>query len=140
LVGATDIVPGHVVEPTVAGAEELPQAVLPSHRALHVGADVREDPIIRIDLHHVDGQVDVGVGPFAEREGDLELGRLPVRDTGDVAHLAPDRLLAAKQRRDQKADDRNAEQDGDHGGRHLRAKERELAATQPPRITMRHSG
>src|SRR5207245_10953028 len=137
--GPTDIVPVHVVEPTVARAEKLPQAVFPSHWTFHMGADVREDPVIRIDLHDIDGQLDVGAGPLAEREGDLELGRLPIGYVGDVAHFTPDRLLAAKDGREDEADDGNAEQHRDRGTRYLSAKERELAATQPPRITMRHS-
>src|SRR5438128_1697487 len=127
--GPTDIVPVHVVEPTVARAEELPQAVFPSHWTFHMGADVREDPVIRIDLHDIDGQLDVGAGPLAEREGDLELGRFPIGYVGDVAHLTPDRLLPTKERRKDEADDGNAEQHRDRGARHLRAKEGELAAT-----------
>ena len=104
-----------------------------------MGADVREDPVVRVDLHDIDGQLDIGAGPLAEREGDLELGRFPIGYAGDVAHFTPDRLLAAKDGGEYEANDRNAEQHGDHGARHLRAEERELAATQSPRITTCHS-
>src|SRR6266480_1387726 len=128
-----------VVQPAVTRAEELVERGFPAHRALHVRAHVGEDLRVIPALDDVDGQVLLGRRPDVLREGDLELGRLAVPHARDVADFSPDGLLLTEERRNQEPDDWNAEQHGDDGARNLGAQKAELAAAQPPWVTMRHS-
>src|SRR2546421_4265880 len=124
----------------MTGAEKLVQRVIPAHRTLHVGAHVGKDPGVSPGLDHVHRLVGLCRRPRVQGEGDLELGRLSVRNSGDVGYFSPDDLLLPEKRGDEEPDDWNAKQHHYHGTRNLGAKDAELTAAQPPRVTTRHSG
>jgi hypothetical protein len=48
-------------------------------------------------------------------------------------------LLLPEERGDEEPDDRNAEEHGDDGARHLGPEDAELTAAQPPWVTTRHT-
>src|SRR6202521_2953750 len=101
-------------------------------------AHVGKDPGVVSAFDHVDREVGLRGRPRVERKGDVELGRLAVRDAGDVADFSPYDLLLPEEGGDEEADDRNAEEHRHDGPRNLSAEDAELPAAQPPRVTMRH--